>query len=382
MKDLKRITQHHALRLKAFLLMPLAENQRESYAGLAEEIPMAKELFQGQMPKLELLKIPYWLKWDEIAYPKLKQLHIKYCAGDLPSVENLIRMMSACPMLESLSISAPVHDRNSGFLSVPNLNLAHLQIIRIENFEYLALASLLLRLHLPVVKTVGIALDEPLQDNATMGVFMTAMKPVIQRMSDLAETISVGLDQKDGVQLAFYTSTTHTSIKLSNFRWTGVMKAAMSASKAFLERTKYLKVTGGGGVRLSSTGTELVELVTSLRFLNEMTLDGSPNSAELLSMLLNAGNRDVQPLKGAALWQHLMAIELEGCLCDEMDDLLLILEEWKDRRKKKLQKCLPHISIRPGGCGFCGYLRRALERLVEEGEQCSEAESDDEAEGQ
>ncbi|KAG8940014.1 hypothetical protein FRC00_013344, partial [Tulasnella sp. 408] len=78
MKDLKRITQSHAPLLKAFSLMPLAENEWESYVGLAEEKPMAKELFQRQMPKLEVLKIPYWLKWDEIAYPKLKKLDIKY----------------------------------------------------------------------------------------------------------------------------------------------------------------------------------------------------------------------------------------------------------------------------------------------------------------
>lgn len=115
-------------------------------------------------------------------------------------------------------------------------------------------------------------------------------------------------------------------------------------------------------MRLSSTGAELVELVTSLRFLKGITLEGSPDSAELLSMLLDSGSRDARLLEDVGLWQDLAEIEVEGCLCDETEDLLRVLERWKDRRKKKQQKYLPSIVIQPGGCMLCGDSRRALEK--------------------
>ncbi|KAG8911718.1 hypothetical protein FRC01_005560 [Tulasnella sp. 417] len=253
-------------------------------------------------------------------------------------------------------------------------------------FEYLALITFIVRLDLPVVTTIEIALGEAPEDNTTRDaiafVVMAGIKPVIQRLSEWAGTIFVDLDQEDGVQLAFNNSTARASIKLFNFRWTGVMKSVINMSNAFVGRTKYLGVRGGGGEDLSSTRTELVELVTSLRFLIGVTLDGNPNCAELLDMLLDAGKRDAGLVEEVRLWQDLTHIEIEGCICDEMKDLLLVLEKWKDRRKKKLQKYLPYIAIRPGGCTLCAYLIGALEKLVDEGEQCSEAESDVEAGGQ
>lgn len=398
-KDLRSITKLPAPRLKAMAIVPVVQNEAEALLGEPEDLPMANQLFHGQIPQLEVLKIHYWIKWEEAGYPRLKRLDISLWLGRLPSVTGLNRMLSKCPLLETLSITAPIERPDFTLGGPGDIKLPHLKILRIKGFSPLALSTFVFRLDLPAVEIVDIEPDVSLvvePDEADVILFMVTMITIVsilERLSPLATAVYLTLDEDEGVEFSFLgqyvtpqpgSSAQYKEIKLSRFPWTDVMKFTTAKCPSFVKQCKFLNIIGGGGEGCSSTIPELVETVTALYSLETVTLTGTPGSATLLSMFLDSGRRETDLISHAARWAGLDEVCLEGCLCDQKEEILRELEQWRDRRQRGVQRSEPRIIIDNQGCRNCGKLWREMTGIAEEGNAFSDSETSisDESEGE
>lgn len=387
--DVRRITHEPAPRLKVLSVVPVAENDAQALLGLPADLPMAQEFFNGQTPQLEELKIHYWLKWEEAICPRLRKLEIMLLIGRVPSVTNLNDMLSACPLLETFSISAPVHQPDFTLGGIADIKLPHLKSIQIKGFPPLALSTFLVRLDLPAAETIHIEPDFLLEeehnetDVTVLMVAMITIKPVLERLSPLSTAVYVVLDEDEGVEFTFFgprpqpeLPAQYREIKLSQFPWTDVLKFAIVKCPAFVDKCTDLNVIGGGGKGCSSTTQQLIDLIASLPFLESIALSGTPDSATLLSTFLDSGRRDGAIPTLFRPWEGLYEVTLEGCLCDQKGKLLKVLEKWKDRRRKKLQRREPWINLSNDGCRKCGATRKKMEKIVDEGDAFPDLDSD------
>ncbi|KIO26077.1 hypothetical protein M407DRAFT_24636 [Tulasnella calospora MUT 4182] len=394
-KDVRRITHQSAPGLKALAIVPVAEDEAEAMLGAPEDLPMARHLFNGQTPQLEELKVHYWLKWEQMNCPRLRKLEISLLIGRMPSVADLNSMLSQCPVLETFSIEAPVQRPDFTLGGPADIKLPHLKSIQIKGFTPLAMSTFVFRLDLPEVEIIHIEPNyslvvEPDETEVTiLMISMITIKPVLERLSSLATTVNLVLDENEGVEFTFYGPLPQPSfpaqykeIKLSRFPWTDVMKFAIARCPSFAKQCKDLAVVGGGGEGCSSTTPQLIDLVTSLDALETITLSGTPDSATLLSMLLDSGYRKPWLITHSGSWKGLVDVYLEGCLCDQKGEILDVLVTWKGRRRMKRQGSLPYISIANEGCHKCGPLRVKMKEIVDEG--CafdSDSDLDDDDDG-
>ncbi|KAG9041587.1 hypothetical protein FS837_012051 [Tulasnella sp. UAMH 9824] len=387
--DVRRITHQPASRLKALSVVPVAENDAQALLGVPDDLPMAQDLFNGQTPQLEELKIHYWLRWEEANCPRLRKLEIMLLIGRVPSVTDLNDMLSACPLLETFSISAPVQRPDFTLGCIADIKLPHLKSIQIEGFPPLALSTFIVRLDLPAAEIIHIEPNYSLEeeDNETdvtvLMVTMITIKPVLERLSPLATSVYVVLDEDDGVEFTFFgpqpepgLPSQFREIKLSRFPWTDVMKFAIMKCPAFVGKCTDLNVVGGGGKGCSSTTEQLIDLVTSLHSLESVALSGTPESATLLSNFLDSGRRKQGILSLFRPWKGLYDLTLGGCLCDQKRKIMEVLEKWKDRRRKKLQHREPWINLSNDGCRKCGAVRKKMEKIVDEGDAFPDLDSD------
>ncbi|KAG8984116.1 hypothetical protein FRB90_005550 [Tulasnella sp. 427] len=378
-KDLWRISEHPAPHLKYLRLMPVAETE-DKEAIDAMKKPHPKDLFQGHMPELEVLIIPYWMQWHEIDYLRLKKLSITHYVGPTPSVRELNKMLLGCPNLETLEISAPVDEVEiNDNLSI---DLPHLT----TDFNYLALSIFLFNLHIPAVQSIELEVDQESLDGAVMdeedvAFVMMAICPLIEQMAKSSTSNSIDLAEEEGVELTFGVPPGcpggHSGwlVKLTGFPWMAPMHILTLRCIVFLTRVEDLVANGGNGNHSSSDGFDMVNLIECLPSLETVTLIGHPQSAELLSLLLGAGSRELRRPQEDRSWKNLAHVELEGCVCAKKAAVLSVLKEWKDRRRNKIQRYLPSIGIGIGGCKRCPELRRMMRRLVKEGDHYSDAES-------
>ncbi|KAG8911717.1 hypothetical protein FRC01_005559 [Tulasnella sp. 417] len=387
-KDVRRITQYSAPQLKALAIVPVAVDDAEASLGAPEDLPMARQLFNGQTPQLEELKVDYWLKWQEANCPRLRKLEIALLIGRTPSVPDLNSMLSECPLLETLSIAAPIHRPDFAPGGPADIKLPHLKSIQIKGFTPLALSTFVFRLDLPQVENIHIEPDNSLiaaheeTDAIVLMVIMIAINPVLERLSSLATSADLLLDE-DGVSFIFSGSrpqpgspAEYKKINLYQFLWTDVMKLAIARCPSFVAKCEYLTVVGGGGEGCSSTTPQLIDLVTSLGALGIITLSGTPDSATLLSMFLDSGYRKRQLITHSGSWKRLMDVYLEGCLCSQEGEILDVLLTWKARRRMKWQSSEPWINLVNEGCRKCGKLRTKMKKIVDEGCAFSDPDSD------
>lgn len=398
-KDLRSIAKLPAPRLKAMAIVPIVQTDAEALLGEPEDLPMANQLFHGQIPQLEVLKIHYWLKWEEASYSRLKRLDIALYLGRLPSVTGLNSMLSKCPLLETLSISAPIERPDFTLGGPGDIKLPYLKTMRIRAFSPLALSTFVFRLDFPSVEIVELEPDVSLveePDEADAILFMVTMIPIVpilERLSPLATAVLLTLEEDEGVEFSFlgqYASSQPgpsaqcKEIKLSRFPWTDVMRFTTARCPSFVKQCRFLNIIGGGGEGYSSTTPELVATVTALHSLETVTLTGTPDSATLLSMFLDSGRRETDLISHPARWAGLDEVCLEGCLCYQKEGILKELEKWRDRRQRRVQRSQPRVIIDNEGCRNCGTLRGEMRGIVEEGNPFSDSETSisDEGEGE
>ncbi|KAG8981762.1 hypothetical protein FRB90_007023, partial [Tulasnella sp. 427] len=203
-QNLQLITQAPATNLRALAIVPYTANGENP-----QDLPTPAQLFNGQMPQLESLKIMHsWMDWDQLEYPRLKTLDI---SAPL-TFSTLLKLLSKCPLLETFFVTM----RTSIWSLVPEddsvVTLPHLKTVKITDFAAFTLSELLSRINMPNVESITIENSVALEAfpgggtallNLDLWVVIPALRPIFEQLSEAASSIQVMLHEIEGAVLQF-----------------------------------------------------------------------------------------------------------------------------------------------------------------------------------